>query len=438
VSLSAASEQTVGVQYATANGTATTENVDYFATSGTLTWSPGDTAPKTISVLINGDTTFEADESFAVVLSNPTNATIPHAQGTGAGTILNDDAVPPTIFVSINDITVAEGSGGASNATFAVTLSGPNSVPVSVVAQTTGGTANANADYTPVGPTTLQFPAGTTSQTFTVPIVGDTLDEPNETVVVSLTNPTNAALGKAQGAATIIDDDEPSADATLSIYDLSVVEGNDGPTPLTFTVVLSRATTAPVTVRYITDDGSATLIDGDFRSASGMVTFNPGELSKQFTVTVNGDTRAEGNETFLVRLYSATNANIATSQATATIIDDDLSASASCGPRPPVQVSSRKTGDGRLEVTVTAGTDVPNFTNRLTQIQFGAGSNALIDIGGQTGRTGDFAVLLSDRPTSLTFQVRRDVAGRAATVPLTVVDDCGTWPTFVGGGPAAF
>ncbi len=88
VSLSAASTQTVTVRYATANGTARTGNNDYVATSGKLTFSPGQTS-KTVTVSVVGDTRVETDETFNVNLSSATNATI--ADGQGVGTILNDD-----------------------------------------------------------------------------------------------------------------------------------------------------------------------------------------------------------------------------------------------------------------------------------------------------------------------------------------------------------
>jgi hypothetical protein len=197
-------------------------------------------------------------------------------------------------------------------------------------------------------------------------------------------------------------------------------------------------TTAPVTVQYATIDGNATVADGDYQAASGALTFNPGELTKTFTVTVAGDTRSEGNETFTVMLSNPTNAGIGKANAIGTIVDDDLGVATACGPRPPVVIASRATGDGRLQVTVTAGTDGPNGANRLTELRFGAGTNALIDVAGQSGRSGAFVAPLTDRPTSVTFFVRRATPGQGTTVPLTVVDSCGEWPSFVGGGASAF
>jgi hypothetical protein len=88
VSLSVASTQTVTVNFATANGTATTASGDYQAKSGTLTFSPG-VKTGTISVVVNGDTSIERTETFFVNLSNAINAAI--ADNQGQGSIVNDD-----------------------------------------------------------------------------------------------------------------------------------------------------------------------------------------------------------------------------------------------------------------------------------------------------------------------------------------------------------
>ena len=82
------------VNFATADGTATMAN-DYQFNSGTLTFLPGETS-KDVTVLVNGDMTNEADETFLVNLSTPTNATLSDSQG--VGTINNDD---PVVAVAI-------------------------------------------------------------------------------------------------------------------------------------------------------------------------------------------------------------------------------------------------------------------------------------------------------------------------------------------------
>jgi len=97
VFLSPTSGSTVTVDFATADGSATVADNDYASTSGTLTFPPGSSS-QPINVTVNGDTKFEANETFFVNLSNPTNATIGDAQG--QGTINNDDGVAGSTFVT--------------------------------------------------------------------------------------------------------------------------------------------------------------------------------------------------------------------------------------------------------------------------------------------------------------------------------------------------
>jgi hypothetical protein len=87
VTMSSASGQTVNVDYATADNTATVANNDYLAASGTLTFPPGNTT-QPITITVSGDTNVEGDETFLVNLSNPVNAAI--ADGQGIGTIQQD------------------------------------------------------------------------------------------------------------------------------------------------------------------------------------------------------------------------------------------------------------------------------------------------------------------------------------------------------------
>ncbi|MCF8533937.1 MAG: cellulase family glycosylhydrolase [Reyranella sp.] len=113
VTLSAASASAVTVNFATENGTATAGS-DYVAQSGSLTFAAGETQ-KTITVAAIGDAVVEANEGFTVVLSNPAGATL--ADGTGVGTITNDDVAPPPPLpaLSISDASVIEGDPGTGS-----------------------------------------------------------------------------------------------------------------------------------------------------------------------------------------------------------------------------------------------------------------------------------------------------------------------------------
>src|SRR5207248_79631 len=146
---------------------------------------------------------------------------------------------------------------------------------------------------------------GQTSQTVAVSVVGDTKFEPDEAFFVDLTVPTNATITDTQARSTILNDD---SQPTVSISDVSHTEGNAGPTPFAFAVTLSNPSYETVTVNYATADGTATTADSDYQSATGTVTFAPGQVSQTVTVLVNGDTKYEPTETFFVNLSGATNA----------------------------------------------------------------------------------------------------------------------------------
>jgi len=315
VTLSPASGQVVTVDYATADGTATAGS-DYQSISGTLTFNPGETT-KTIDISVFGDQTPESDETFTVTLSNPTNATIAYGQTTG--TIMDDDGIAVKVFIS--DTTQLEGDSGTSNATFTVTLNVASSALLSVDYATADGTATAGQDYTPVSGT-LTFNAGETRKTISVPVLGDTLDEANETFTVNLSNlqsSVNAVIADGQGTGTIVDDDSTPS---LTISDVTVTEGNSGTITASFTVTLSPASGQMATVDYATADGTATA-GSDYTAVTGTLTFNAGETQKAIAVPVLGDTVDEPNETFTVTLSNATHAIIVDGQGRGTIIDDD-------------------------------------------------------------------------------------------------------------------
>ena len=135
--------------------------------------------------------------------------------------------------------------------------------------------------------------------------------EPNETFSVTLSSPTNAVLGTAAGTGTITNDDTAPTSRASPSATLSLTEGNSGTTLATFTVTLSPTSTQTVTVNYATANGTATA-GSDYVAASGTLTFAPGVSTRPISVTVNGDTTVEPNETFSVTLSSPANAVLGT------------------------------------------------------------------------------------------------------------------------------
>ena len=319
-SLSAVSGQSVTVQYATSDGTATIADNDYQATSGTLTFAAGTTS-QLITVLVNGDTTIEPNENFNVTLSNPVNATL-GATAAGVGTIINDDG--PHISFTSTQVTNPEGNSGTTNFLFTVTDSVADPTNnVTVVFTTEDGTATvADGDYVPTSGT-LTFTPTVTSLILTVAVNGDTRFEPDEDFSVVLSNPTDATLDPTASTATgtITNDDTPP---TISITSVSQPEGNSGTTPFVFTVSLSAASGETTTVGYSTANGTATTADNDYVATSGTLTFAPDQTTQTITVLVNGDTTFENDETFNVNLTNpSSNATPPANPGVGTITNDD-------------------------------------------------------------------------------------------------------------------
>ena len=168
----------------------------------------------------------------------------------------------------------------------------------------------------------LTFIPGDTSQTFQVTVNDDVLDENHETLKLTLSNASNASLATTNNPATLtIDDNDPPPTVDFSSPAYSVGEGAG---TATITVTLDAPSALLVSVDYATSDGTA-VAPGDYISASGMLTFLPGDTSQTFQVTVNDDVLDENHETLKLTLSNANNASLGTANnpATLTIHDDD-------------------------------------------------------------------------------------------------------------------
>lgn len=178
VRLSHAVSDTVGVAFATHDGSATIADQDYVAAEGWLTFAPGSVA-ESVAVVVHGDTRFEADEQFGVRLSGPVRATI--VDGDADGTIANDD--PPVLAVS--DTSFAEGHAGSRVMAFRVRLT-PATTPVTFRYHTVDGTARAsNLDYQDVSGEATLAP-GESQVVIEVPVFGDSLLEANESFTLRI------------------------------------------------------------------------------------------------------------------------------------------------------------------------------------------------------------------------------------------------------------
>ncbi len=204
VTMSAPLGQDVTFKWGTAPGTATA-GIDYISvpttTDGTI--AAGNTTA-TLTVQVNGETFQEDNETFLVNLSNVSaNATI--FDGQAVGTILDDDR-PPAI--SIADVQVLEGDSGLAAAVFHLTTTRPIAQPVTVNFATANNTATtANNDYQPASGLAT-FAPSTTATTVTVQVVGDNVNEEDETFFLNLSGASvNATIADNQATGTIYDDD---------------------------------------------------------------------------------------------------------------------------------------------------------------------------------------------------------------------------------------
>ncbi|HET7087578.1 MAG TPA: Calx-beta domain-containing protein, partial [Anaerolineae bacterium] len=250
-----------------------------------------------------------------------------------------------TSRLSIGDVSVVEGDGDGVEAVFTVTMSTAMTETVSVEYATADGTATAPADYTAIPTTTLFFAPGETARTITVTVHGDTLIETDETFFVNLANTRNATIAVGQGVGTITNDD---ALPSLSITDVSALEGNSSKSNVMFTVTLSAASDQQVTVGYASANGTATWPSDYFRIRPATLNFPPGTITQTITAEIKGDTLYESDETFFVNLFNATNATLADDQAVGTLLNDD--------PEPTVQFSAATytVHEGAGSATITA------------------------------------------------------------------------------------
>jgi len=299
-------KQSATINFATQNGTALA-GTDYVATSGKVTFAPGDTS-KTIFIDVKGDHLAESDEYFLVNIQGTKNAKIARRQG-----FVNiSDNEPGVTFA---DISTNEGNSGTSLVNVTVGLSRIYDQDVTVNYATADGDALAGAYVAATGSITI--PAGETSQTIQVGVIGNRAAGPDSYFAINLNAGPNAHILRSSGYVTILDD-EPRA----SIFSSSFLEGDLGTTQVNIVLNLSGAYDEPVTVNYVTEGGTASA-GTDFLSASSSVTFAPNETSKAFQISIIGDRFAEPDEIIGFTLQCGSNAAVAEEQGTVAILDNE-------------------------------------------------------------------------------------------------------------------
>ncbi|MDO7851450.1 endonuclease [Hymenobacter convexus] len=228
--------------------------------------------------------------------------------------------------------TIAEGNAGTSTYTFTLNLApaATAATTVQVNLDATNSTATNGTDFAFTSPATVTFPAGSTSQTVTLTVTGDTQPEADETVVLTLTNPStgNSVGSPGTHTLTITNDDGPAPTISFAAATGSITEGNAGTSTYTATVTASGTLpTGTFTVPVSVDAANSTATSpSDYTLNTTSLTFSATALTQTITVTVNGDATYEPNETVRLRLGTPSNATIIVGQPsthTLTILNDD-------------------------------------------------------------------------------------------------------------------
>ena len=284
------------------------------------------------------DSISEYEEYFLVRVFNATHAAITDSQA--EGTIIDQNDLPRA---TIADTEAVEGAGSAE---FTVTLSHPSTAPITFLYSTTDGTAKVADDYVAITDRTLTVAANTTSATFTVALVDDTISEPDETFNVSLRNPSGATLIDDESIATIIDDDG------LPRFVITDSRADETDSSIGFTVTLSHQSALTTSVDYATFNRTATQPE-DYAPISGTLTFDAGTTTQTLTVPINDDLLDEFDETLTMRLSNPVGAIVRPTEAVATgTIDDD-------DPEPTLAVLSSIADEGE-QLSFTAFLDAPS------------------------------------------------------------------------------
>ena len=300
------------------------EGADYRHAFGTLVIPSGNTTGR-ITVPLLDDRLDEHDEHFELLLYWASAGQI--VDDVATGTIVDDDG--PELRIA--DVRASESSGWLD---FEVSLSAPSVQAITGRLATADATAFGGEDYKSVD-ASFRISPGRQHRVVQVQILDDSLDEDDETLVLSVADVRNARVVKGDAEGTIEDDD---ASPTLLTADSSAAEG-DG--ELVFLVRLAARSGRVVTVDYRTSDVDAREGE-DFEGVSGTIEFTPGELSKRIAVPVLDDDLDEADEKFHLLLSAPTNAVPDLPQAVGTIEDDDAS------PTLLTADSSAAEGDGEL------------------------------------------------------------------------------------------
>jgi hypothetical protein len=380
-----ASNSTVTVDYATANGTATSGS-DYENKSGSFSFAPGETV-KTVEIKTLDEVDPEGAESFTLGLSNPDNATL--ADGSGAVRIGASDAANspnPSISAPV-DLIAGEGDGYVD---LAVSLSAPSSNLVTVDYADFNASAGAgnscNGDFSAVTGE-LNFAPGETTKVVRVQVMDCADSELFEAFTFGLDTAVNGAIARASGRISIVDNDNVVAIPRVFVRD-AVVDEKDG---FAYVSVLlggtgGQSSNSTVSVDYATANGTAGS-GSDYTANSGTLSFAPGETAKTVVVPIADDGATEPTENFALTLSNPALATIADGSGTVWIGGSDGIASAQPSILAPADVIVGE-GDGFADLVVSLSQPGQNQV-KVDYADFNASAGAGNSCNGDFGAVND-------------------------------------------------
>lgn len=270
-----------------------------------INWGDG-TPPSAGSISVNGSGAFNISGTHTYSAAGNFNVTVQIADGSG-----NFASATGTAFVREVTSTALSSSANPSDLTQTVTFT----ATVTTGSGTPSGTVQFKDNGNNLGtPVTLNASGVATFST-------SALTVGTHTITAEYSG--NATLGSSAG--TLAGGQVVRPQPSVSINDVSIVEGDNGTRPSNFTVTLSAASNLTVAVDFETLNFTSATAGVDYASAKGTLIFLPGETTKQLAITIFGDTSVEPDEQFIVGLSNAVNANItqATGSGFGMIINDD-------------------------------------------------------------------------------------------------------------------
>jgi predicted outer membrane repeat protein len=378
----------VNVRYRTEDGSARggmESTFDYTTVSGLLEWSDGDGSAKYIDVPVYNNNRFEQNRNFYVRLYQATNGAAVNALQAVEATIVDDDNLPGIFQFNQSALNTVENPAQQVN----LTVRRENDAhQESVEFTVTGGSATRGVDYT-LADGTLTFSPGEILANVWLTVLDDDEVEGDETIEVSLRNPTGgSSIGAIAAIVVTIAGDAPKPVVQPGFIQFAstgykTVEGNP-----VVSIEVERLSGADGSVSAVVGVGGGSAeINNDFQlpqEPNHTIVFDSGVVTQSFQVTIVDDTAVETDETFSLILSDPTNGAAIGSKATTEILiaDNDI---ASPG------------AHGRIQLAKDVDTSVEG-EQYIFEIQRLDGTNG--DVGVNYAITGD-AQLNTDFTSSL-------------------------------------